>query len=85
VAQAHQAPGAAQATGHDREVEDHGAVGEGQLPQIDDDVALTGECAGESRASPPARRNVLVSRAAQNCWLFGELDDGLANLYDERG
>jgi metal-sulfur cluster biosynthetic enzyme len=78
VAQVHQPPGAAQAPGHDREVEDQRAVGERQLAKIDDDVALAGKRAGESRASPPARRNVLVSRAAQDCWLFGVLDDGSA-------
>jgi hypothetical protein len=76
VAQVHQPSGTAQAPSHDREVEDERAVGERQLAQIDDDVALAGKRAGESRASPPARRNILVSRAAQDGWLFGELDDG---------
>jgi metal-sulfur cluster biosynthetic enzyme len=74
----HQAPRTAQAPRHDREVEHERAVGERQLAEIDDDVVLTGKRAGESRASPPARRDVLVSRAAQNGRLFGELDDGWA-------
>jgi metal-sulfur cluster biosynthetic enzyme len=78
VAQVHEPAGTTQAPRHDREVEDQRAVGERQLAKIDDDVALTGKRAGESRASPPARRNVLVSRAAQNGGLFGELDDGWA-------
>jgi metal-sulfur cluster biosynthetic enzyme len=78
VAQLQQAARAPQAPGDDREVEDERAVGERELTQLDDDVALTGKGAGESRAPPPARRNVLVSRAAQNGRLFGELDDGWA-------
>jgi metal-sulfur cluster biosynthetic enzyme len=78
VAQVHEPSGATQAPRHDREVEDQRAVGERQLAKIDDDVALTGKRAGESGASPSARRNVLVSRAAQNGGLFGELDDGWA-------
>jgi len=78
VAQLQQPARAPQAPGDDREVEDERAVGERELAQVDDDVALTCKGAGESRASPPARRNVLVSRAAQNGWLFGELDDGEA-------
>jgi metal-sulfur cluster biosynthetic enzyme len=78
IAQAQQAIGTAQAPGHDREIENQRAVGERQIAKIDDDVALTRKRAGESRASPPARRNVLVSRAAQNRRLFGELDDGRA-------
>jgi metal-sulfur cluster biosynthetic enzyme len=76
VAQAHQAPGAPQAARDDREVEDQRAVGESQLGEVDDDVFLAGKRAGEGRASPPARRNVLVPKAAQDRRLFGELDDG---------
>jgi metal-sulfur cluster biosynthetic enzyme len=78
VAQRHHPARAPQAPGNDREVEDERAVGEREVSELDDDVALTCKGAGESRASPPARRNVLVSRAAQDGRLFGELDDGCA-------
>ena len=84
AAERHAPAAAPQAAGHDRQVEDHRAVGEGQLAQIDDHVALSGKRAGESRASPPARRNVLVSRAAQDSGLFGELDDGRATYMTGR-
>jgi metal-sulfur cluster biosynthetic enzyme len=72
------APGAAQAPGDDRHVEHERAVGEGQLAQVDDEVAALGGCerAGESSATPPPCRNVLVSRAAEGGRLYGELDDG---------
>ena len=76
IAQAHQAAGAAQAARDDRQVEDERAVGEGQLAEVDVNVALAGEGAGESGASPTARRNVLIPGAAQYRRLFGELDDG---------
>jgi metal-sulfur cluster biosynthetic enzyme len=84
VAQNHLAPGATQAAGDDRQIEDERAVRERELGEIDDDVALAGEGSGEGCAPPPTRRNVLVSRAAQHCWLFGELDDGRAT-YTSRG
>jgi hypothetical protein len=57
--------GPAQAPGDDREVEQKRAVREGQLAQVDDEVALGGERAREGPAAPPPRRDVLVSRAAQ--------------------
>jgi hypothetical protein len=75
VAQEHLPPGPTQAAGDDRQIEDQRAVGERELGEIDDHVALAGEGSGEGCAPPPARRNVLVSRAAQHCRLFGELDD----------
>jgi metal-sulfur cluster biosynthetic enzyme len=78
VAQAHEPPGAPQPTGDDRQIEDERAVGERQLGEIDDDVALARERSGESCAPPPAGGYVLVSGAAQYCRLFGELDDGRA-------
>jgi metal-sulfur cluster biosynthetic enzyme len=78
IAQAHLASGAPQPARHDRQIEDQRAVGEGELGEIDDDIALAGERSGESRAPPPARRNVLVPGAAQYGWLFGELDDDRA-------
>jgi hypothetical protein len=76
VAKEHLAPSATQAAGDDRQIEDERAVRERELGEIDDDVALACEGSGEGCAPPPARRNVLVSGAAQHCRLFGELDDG---------
>jgi metal-sulfur cluster biosynthetic enzyme len=84
AADADQPPGPAQAPRDDREVEQERAVREGQLAQVDDQVALGRERAREGRAAPPPRRDVLVSRAAQSCRLCGELDDE-RNLYDGRG
>jgi hypothetical protein len=65
AADADQAPGPAQSPRHDGEVEQERAVGEGQLAQVDDQIALGRERAGEGPAAPPPRRDVLVSRAAQ--------------------
>jgi hypothetical protein len=65
AADAQQSPGPAQAPRDDRQVQEERAVGEGQLAQVDDEVALDGKSAGEGPAAPPPRRNVLVSRAAQ--------------------
>jgi hypothetical protein len=65
AADADQAPGLAQAPRDDREIEQEGAVREGQLAQVDDQIALGRERAGEGPAAPPPRRDVLVSRAAQ--------------------
>jgi hypothetical protein len=64
AADAQQLPGPAQAPRDDREVQQERAVGERQLAQVDDEVALDGKSAGESPAAPPPRRDVLVSRAA---------------------
>jgi metal-sulfur cluster biosynthetic enzyme len=80
-----QPPRAAQAPRHDRQVEDERAVGERELAQVHDEVALGAESTGESSAAPPSRRDVLVSRAAQEGRLFGELDDGIGNLHDGPG
>jgi hypothetical protein len=71
-----QAPGAAQPPRHDREIEYERAVREGEVLEVDDEVALGAKSAGESRAAPPPRRDVLISRADQERRLFGELDDG---------
>ena|SRR5690348_14907282 len=65
AADADQTAGPAQAPGDDREVEQERAVREGQLAQVDDQVALGRKRAGEGPAAPPPRRDVLVSRAAQ--------------------
>jgi hypothetical protein len=65
AADAQQPPGPAQATRDYRQVQQERAVGERQLAQVDDEVALGGKSAGESPAAPPSRRDVLVSRAAQ--------------------
>jgi metal-sulfur cluster biosynthetic enzyme len=75
---AQDAPGAPQPARDDRHVEDERAVGERQLTEIDDKVAaLVGrKSAGEGSATPPPRRNVLVSRAPEGGRLFGKLDDG---------
>ena len=59
------APGLPQPPRDDREVEQERAVGEGQLAQVDHEVALGRERAREGPAAPPPRRDVLVSRAAQ--------------------
>jgi metal-sulfur cluster biosynthetic enzyme len=84
VAKEHLAPGAPQAARDDRQIEDQRAVGEGELGEIDDDVALARKRSGEGGAPPPARRNVLVSGAAQDRRLFGELDDGRATYTSTR-
>src|SRR5919204_331461 len=74
-----QPAGAAQAPRDEGDVEDERAVGERQLGHVDDDIALRRrKSAGEGRAAPPPRRDVLVSRAAEGGRLFGELDDGSA-------
>jgi hypothetical protein len=65
AADADQPAGLAQAPRDDRQVQQERAVGEGQLVQVDDEVALGGKSAGEGPAAPPPRRDVLVSRAAQ--------------------
>src|SRR3954468_11981596 len=65
AADADEPPGPAQAPRDDREVEQERAVRKGQLAQVDDQIALGRERAGEGPAAPPPRRDVLVSRAAQ--------------------
>jgi hypothetical protein len=65
AADADQPPGPAQAPRDDRDVEQERAVGERELTQVDDQIALGRQRAREGPAAPPARRDVLVSRAAQ--------------------
>ena len=65
AADANQPPGPAQPPRDDREVEQERAVGEGQLAQVDYEVALGRQCAREGSAAPPPRRDILVARAAQ--------------------
>jgi hypothetical protein len=65
AADAKQPPGTAQAPCDDRDVEQERAVGERELAQVDDQIALGREGAREGAAAPSARRDVLVSRAAQ--------------------
>ena len=57
------------------EVDDHRRVGEGELREIDDDVAR-GTQRSRDRPSPsPARRPVLIPRDDQDGQLFIETDD----------
>jgi hypothetical protein len=55
----------AQAPRDDRQVQQERAVCERQLAQVDNEVALGRKSAGEGPAARSARRDVLVSRAAQ--------------------
>jgi hypothetical protein len=65
AADANEPPGPAQAPRDDCDVEQERAVGEGQVAQVDNEVALGRQSAREGSAAPPPRRDVLVARAAQ--------------------
>jgi hypothetical protein len=65
AADADQTPGPAQASRDDRQVQQERAVGERQVAQVYDQIALGRKRAREGPAAPPPRRDVLVSRAAQ--------------------
>ena len=75
VAQAQGAPVRPEAPGDHREVEHHRRVGEHELGEVDDDVALGSDGTDESLAAGALGRPVLVSPAAENRRLVIEVDD----------
>jgi hypothetical protein len=68
-------PTHAQTSSEHREIQHQRGVGEDELAQIDDDVILGGERAGERRAPAALRRPVLVAATAQDRGLVLEVDD----------
>jgi metal-sulfur cluster biosynthetic enzyme len=81
VAQADRPPGQAQAPAEHDDVEHERAVREGELAEIDYDVAVRLQRARQRGAAAALRRRVLVARAAEDRRLFTERDDGGGKLY----
>src|SRR4051812_20091306 len=67
--------GDAQPPGERGEVEHERGVREGQLGEVDDDVAGAGQRAREGRAAEALRRTILVAAAPQDSGLGLEVDD----------
>jgi hypothetical protein len=64
-----------QAASQSREIEHQRGVGKHQSTEVDDNVGLRSERAYERPSATSLGRLVLVSTAAQRCWLFVEVDD----------
>jgi hypothetical protein len=75
--QAQGPPGVPQAPRQRREVEHQRRVGEGQLREIDDDVARARERARERLAAEALRGPILIAATPQDTRLWLEVDDGL--------
>jgi hypothetical protein len=69
----------AQAAGEHREIEHQRRVGEHEIGEVDDDVCLRTERAGDGLASAALRRAVLIAGAPENSRCVVEVDDR-ANL-----
>jgi hypothetical protein len=84
VTQTQRAPARAQPPGDHREVEHQRRVGEHELREVDDDIALGSDGTDESLAAGALGRPVLVSPAPEDRRLVIEVDDR-ANLAKRGG
>lgn len=75
AAQQKRAPPPAQSPGQHRQVEHQRGVSEGQLGQIDDEVALGSERPGERAPPQTLGGSILVPGTSQNRGVVRELDD----------